>query len=165
MQSFAGCLSSKPISIINLKKAIILIYLNKAEIIEHDDKYIHSVNDKFLVPSILRLVQYIKTPKKNVILSRRNILKRDNRQCQYCGNDVDLLTIDHVIPRAHGGEDSWENLVCACLNCNNKKGDRTPVEAEMMLSKQPRKPDYLFFIQCSVRIIDNRWKPYLYMKE
>jgi 5-methylcytosine-specific restriction endonuclease McrA len=74
------------------------------------------------------------------------------------------LTVDHVIPRSRGGEDTWENLVCACIKCNNKKGDRTPEEAGMKLLRKPMKPNPILFIRHFVGEIDKKWEPYLFMK-
>jgi 5-methylcytosine-specific restriction endonuclease McrA len=71
--------------------------------------------------------------------------------------------VDHVVPRDRGGQDTWENLVCACAECNSRKSNRTPPEAGMSLVRKPRKPGYLFFMQHLVRIPDERWKPYLFM--
>ncbi|HSD64905.1 MAG TPA: HNH endonuclease, partial [Ignavibacteriaceae bacterium] len=81
----------------------------------------------------------------------------------YCGRGDLPLTIDHVIPRARGGSDSWENLVCACTLCNNKKGDRTPEEANMLLTNRPFKPSHIMFIKNVVGKLDENWKPYLYL--
>ncbi len=153
----------EPMTITNVKKAIILIFLGKAELVEKNDGYINSVRERYPLPSIVRLTRFINVPRKRIILSRKNIIKRDNHQCQYCGTRSGPVTIDHVIPKVRGGEDSWENLVCACVKCNNKKGNRTPEEAGMRLAKKPQRPNYLFFIRYFVGNIDHRWKPYLYM--
>ncbi len=155
--------SFQPMSITNARKAIILIYLGKAEIVEKNCEFIHSVNQKFPLPSIVRLKRYIHLPRKRIILSRKNIIKRDSHQCQYCGRRNVPLTIDHVIPKVRGGQDTWENLVCACVQCNNRKGNRTPEEAGMKLLKVPNKPSHIFFIRYTAGTIDRRWKPYLYM--
>jgi len=155
--------SFQPLSITNAKKAIILIFLGKAEIVEKNGEFIHSVNDRFPLPSIVRLKRYIHVPQKRVMLTRKNIIKRDNHQCQYCGKKSVGLTIDHVIPRVRGGKDTWENLVCACVKCNNKKGNRTPEDVGLKLLKKPKKPNHIFFIRYAVSVIDTRWKPYLYM--
>jgi 5-methylcytosine-specific restriction endonuclease McrA len=101
-------------------------------------------------------------PYKRIILSRKNILRRDNHKCQYCGSTVNL-TVDHIIPKSKGGEDIWENLVTACIKCNNKKGDRTPEDAKMVLKVSPKKPSHITFIKNFLGNIDEDWKPYLYM--
>jgi len=154
----------EPMTITNVKKAIILIYLGKAEIIEKNDAHIRSISTSYPLPSIVRLTRYINVPRKRIILSRKNIIKRDGHKCQYCGIRSGPVTIDHVIPKVRGGEDTWENLVCACVKCNNKKGNRTPEEAGMKLFNKPQRPSYIFFIRYFVGSIDNRWEPYLYMK-
>lgn len=153
----------EPMSVIAAKKAVVLLYLGKVEIIEHHSEYIHSVSRAFPYPSIVRLMSFISVPRKRVVLSRKNVLKRDNHRCQYCGSSHKMLTVDHVIPKNRDGDESWENLVCACVQCNNRKGNRTPEEAGMHLSRRPQKPNHLFYIQHFVGMVDERWKPYLFM--
>jgi len=154
----------EPLSVCTAKKAIILIYLGKAEIIERYDRLVRSVSLSIPLPSIVRLSRFVKMPRKRIILSRRNIIKRDRHQCQYCGATDKPVTVDHVVPKERGGSDTWENLVCACVFCNAKKGNRTPEEAGMKLLRQPRRPNHLIFIQHFVGIADERWKPYLFME-
>jgi 5-methylcytosine-specific restriction endonuclease McrA len=140
-----------------------LLYLDKVEMIERNHNVVHSVSRALPLPSIVRLNRLIQVPRKRILLNRRNIIKRDNHACQYCGSDKGPFTVDHVVPKDHGGQDTWENLVCACVDCNTKKRNRTPPEASMYLTRKPRKPGYLFFIQNLVGIPDERWKPYLFM--
>jgi 5-methylcytosine-specific restriction endonuclease McrA len=73
------------------------------------------------------------------------------------------MTTDHVVPRTLGGEDSWENLVCACVRCNNGKGNRTPEQARMKLLRQPRRPDYFSFVYCHTSLPNQKWRPYLFL--
>lgn len=154
----------EPISICNVRKAIILLFLGKAELIEtKDGRIIRSQNYRMPFPSIIRLGVYVRIVHKRVILSRKNIMRRDGYKCQYCGASGGNLTIDHVIPKSQGGEDTWENLVTACVSCNNKKNDRRPEEANMKLLKQPRKPNHITFIKHSINKLDERWKPYLFL--
>jgi 5-methylcytosine-specific restriction endonuclease McrA len=151
-------------SVCNVKKAIILLYLGKAELIEaKDGKRIRAVSMSMPFPSIVRLGVYIHVPYKKIILSRKNILRRDGHRCQYCGSNEATLTVDHIVPRARGGEESWENLVTACVECNNRKGDRTLDEARMKLMRRPIRPNHITFIRHFVGTVDERWKPYLYM--
>ena len=154
----------EPMSVVSAKKAIILFYLQKVEIIEKRDRMVRSQKVAFPLPSIVRLLCYVHIPRKKVELTRRNILKRDGYRCQYCGTNRGPLTVDHVIPRTQGGLDTWENLVCACVACNNKKGSKTPEQARMRLLKQPRKPNYLFFMQYLIGVSEDSWKPYLFLK-
>jgi len=153
----------EPLSVCTAKRAVVLLYLNKAEMVEKNHEVVHSVTLTIPLPSVVRLSNYKRIPRKRVVLNRRNIIRRDNNRCQYCGIVEAQLTIDHVIPRVRGGKDTWENLVCACMRCNTKKGDRTPEEAGMPLMKVPRKPSYHFFIHHIVGAPDDRWKPYLFM--
>jgi 5-methylcytosine-specific restriction endonuclease McrA len=154
----------EPMSIVNVRKAIVLLYLGKAELIETNEALrVRSVYTSMPFPSILRLGVYIRVPYKKIILSRKNILRRDAHKCQYCGRSDLTLTVDHVMPVSRGGEDSWENLVCACVRCNNGKGDRTPDEALMPLRRNPMRPNHVTFIRHFVGALDERWKPYLFM--
>ena len=154
----------EPMSIINVRKAIVLLYLGKAELIEANDALrVRSVSMTMPFPSILRLGVYVRVPYKKIILSRKNILRRDAHKCQYCGRSDLTLTVDHVHPVSRGGEETWENLVCACVRCNNRKGDRTPDEATMPLRRRPMRPNHVTFIRHFVGSLDDRWKPYLFM--
>ncbi len=129
-----------------------------------DGLLVHSVSKKLPLPSIIRLSKYIRIPYKKIELSRKNILRRDGYRCQYCGTTAGNLTVDHIVPKSRGGNDSWENLVTACVSCNNKKGNRTPDEAGMKLIAKPRKPNHIIFIKNFVgSLIDNQWKPYLFV--
>ena len=101
-------------------------------------------------------------PYKKIILTRRNILKRDGHKCVYCGRADLPLTLDHVIPRSKGGDDSWENLVAACLPCNNRKGDRTPEESHLKLKTKPYAPNHIMFIRNNAGRLDDSWKQYLF---
>jgi len=153
----------EPLTVCNAKKAIILVYLGKAEIIEKDSGWLHSVSARFPIPSVIRLVRYIRAPRKRILLNRKNLLIRDQYTCQYCGKKRLPLTIDHVIPKQYGGRDSWENLVVACLPCNNRKANRTPEQAGMRLISKPKRPNQLFFIQYFIGIKDEKWKRYLFL--
>ena len=154
----------EPISICNAKKAVVLLYLGKAELIEsRNGKKVRAVSVSMPFPSIVRLGVYVHVPYKKIILSRKNILRRDGHRCQYCGRSDVSLTVDHVMPRARLGEDAWENLVTACVECNNHKGVRTPEEAHMRLIRKPMRPNHLMFIRHFVGTIDDCWKPYLFM--
>ena len=157
--------SYEPVSICSAKKAIILIFLTKAEIVaKRDGRVVRSINYSMPFPSVIRLARYIKVPFKKIELSRRNILKRDGFRCQYCGTKSHELTIDHIIPKSRGGSDSWDNLVSACKSCNNKKADRTPEESGLHLIKRPRRPHHILFITQYMGKVDENWKPFLFME-
>jgi 5-methylcytosine-specific restriction endonuclease McrA len=104
----------------------------------------------------------VSVPYKRIMLSRKNVLRRDRMRCQYC-NGRDRLTIDHVMPKSRGGKDTWENLVAACTRCNNRKGNRTPEEANMRLLRKPFRPSHVMFIRDYMGTLDETWKPYLFL--
>ncbi len=153
----------EPLGVCTAKRAIILIFLGKAEIVEEDGRFIHSVSLVYPLPSVVRLIFFISRHNRRVVLSRRNILKRDGFRCQYCGSTNKSLTVDHIIPRRLGGKDVWENLCCACTDCNNKKGNRSPEEAKMKLLKLPSRPTYITYIQHFIGVSDLKWRPYLFL--
>ena len=107
-----------------------------------DDDYIRTVHFEIQVPRVIRLLSYDRMPKQKVKFNRRNIFARDSNRCQYCGKrfPTSELSLDHVMPRSRGGKATWENIVCACLKCNVRKGGRTPTEARMALIKEPIQP-------------------------
>lgn len=129
--------SYEPLNIASWKRAVVLLIKEKAEQVEHNGKMLRS---DFPLPSVIRLRSYIQIPYKEIPLTRRNVLQRDNHTCQYCGATGDGLTLDHVIPRSRGGKETWDNMTTACVRCNVKKGNRTPREAEMPLKISPRRP-------------------------
>jgi 5-methylcytosine-specific restriction endonuclease McrA len=140
--------------VIGTKQAFKLIFTEKAEVIsEFKDKLIRTVSRVFKAPAVIRLLTRLKL-KFNVRLTRKNIVIRDRYRCRYCGNEGTLssLTLDHVIPRSKGGKFTWENIVACCLDCNSKKGDRTPLAAGMsLLGGTPRRLDMFEYIQCLLR--------------
>jgi 5-methylcytosine-specific restriction endonuclease McrA len=109
---------------------------------QEDDDWVRTVASEIQVPRVIRLVAYDRLPRQTVKFNRRNIFARDNNQCQYCGKKFPTseLSLDHVVPRSRGGTSTWENIVCACVGCNVKKGGRTPKEANMHLIRRPEKP-------------------------
>ena len=126
------------------------------------DYKIRTVSSEFDFPSVIRLRKYTRIPFKNIVLTRKNVMRRDGNRCQYCGSSSDL-TIDHVIPKSRNGKDTWDNLVTACNKCNHKKGNKTPSEAGMNLKKEPYRPNHIIFLRDYIGHIEDPWKPYLYM--
>ena len=114
----------------------------KAEFKEPHDDWIRSVSFEIQVPRVLRLLYYDSVPKQRVRLNRRNLFARDGNRCQYCGKRFasSELSIDHVNPTCMGGETTWENVVCACVRCNVRKGGRTPQQAGVRLCRKPVRP-------------------------
>jgi len=114
----------------------------RANFRETDDDWVRTASTEIQVPRVIRLLDYDKVPKQTVKFNRRNIFARDHNQCQYCGRKFPTseLSLDHVIPRSQGGQTTWENIVCACVDCNVRKGGRTPKQAHLGLIRKPEKP-------------------------
>ncbi|OFY62927.1 MAG: HNH endonuclease [Bacteroidetes bacterium RIFCSPLOWO2_02_FULL_36_8] len=144
------------------KKGFLLVYMDKAEVVNvYPNKYIHSPRFAYPLPSIIRLKDFVKLPFKSIMLTKHNVLKRDNYECQYCGSSKEL-TLDHLMPRSRGGAHSWTNVVTACKNCNSRKGDSTPEEAKMNLRNKPFRPSFIMYLRNFSGGIDEAWKNYLY---
>ena len=114
----------------------------KAQYERENNDFVRTVRFEIAVPRIIRLLGYDRLPRQDVKLNRRNIYARDQSTCQYCGKrfPTQELSLDHVVPRSIGGTTTWDNLVCACVYCNAKKGGRTPQQAHMHLFKLPVRP-------------------------
>ncbi len=153
----------RALTVCSVQRAIVLIHLRKADLVEAiDGHFMRSPSIAFPWPSIVRLKFYVRVPYRRIMLSRKNILRRDNFRCQYCGSRENL-TVDHIVPKSRGGEDTWRNLSAACTSCNNKKGNRTPEEARMPLRRKPFRPSHVMFIRDYVGTLDETWKPYLFL--
>lgn len=149
------------IAVCTVQKAFLLVYLDKAEMVtKSDGAFLHSISAAYPVPSIIRLQHYVRVPYYGISLSRHNVLRRDNYSCQYCGA-IKNLTLDHLLPRCRGGETQWQNLVTACSRCNARKGDRTPEEAGLKLSRKPTRPSLQTFLQLHLNPHNKDWKIYL----
>ena len=157
--------SYEPLMVIGAKRAVILLLNEKVDSLENYREKIHSAYISLPLPSVIKLKHYARIRRKEIVLSRKNILKRDNHTCQYCGVRSVPMTIDHVISRKKGGEDTWENLVAACVPCNTRKGNHSPREVQMALVKTPRKPTMILHLQKFVKQFQSSWRPYLFMKE
>lgn len=151
-----------PIDFTTVKRAITLLYCDSAAAIHPKDYSVHNfdswsdlsvrsdeqrivtVNLEIKVPEIIVLKQYGGVPSKHVVLTRRNLFRRDNYQCQYCGVKLkgEDATIDHIIPRSRGGKTTWTNCVVACLKCNTKKGNRKPADSNLNLMADPIEPTW-----------------------
>ncbi len=152
----------EPLNICRARRALLLIYQGKAEMLEDGAGFVHSPDDVFAVPSVIRLSSLIRRPRPQRRLTRLEVFNRDNYTCQYCGRISHQLTIDHVIPRYRGGEHTWENVVSACIPCNRRKAGETLAEAGMKLSRRPAPPhDNLpFYIPRQLRN-QGQWQKYL----
>jgi 5-methylcytosine-specific restriction endonuclease McrA len=158
--------SYEPLNICSWKRAVILLIKGKAVAVERNGK---ELGAGYHLPLVIRLLYYVKIPFKDIPLTRRNVMHRDNYACQYCPRRSDL-TIDHVMPRSRGGKDTWDNVVVACLRCNVTKGNKTPAEAGMVLKKKPCSPfNFVNFELSKQRKASagdyESWRKYLYNQD
>ena len=153
----------EPLNICRARRAIVLLYQGKAEMLEDGSGFIHSVSSIFSLPSVIRLAYMIKRPRPERKLTRLEIFNRDQYTCQYCGKETRQLTLDHVIPRHRNGHHTWENIVSACIPCNRRKAGRTPEQAGMRLLHLPSPPrgNTLFYIPYHYSQTQSKWQKYL----
>jgi len=157
--------SYRPVQIVSSFEAFCMVFLGRANLIEtYRDEYFHSSHERFLIPSVISLNRYIKRDKLNLKCNRKNVFWRDKNVCQYCSNKfpIDKLTLDHVTPRSKGGPKTWENIVTCCKKCNQIKGDKLPIEANMKPIKVPVQPSSHMFHMVEKKNIHETWLPYLF---
>ncbi|XXF79547.1 HNH endonuclease [Myxococcaceae bacterium GXIMD 01537] len=133
----------EPVARVPWQRAILLIWQGKVEVVEeYEDLFIRSVTVELKMPSVVRFLRRTLRGPGGVKFSRENVYMRDGCRCQYCHRKVSRpeATYDHVLPRAQGGRTTWENIVIACVPCNQRKGNRTPAQAGMTLRATPAKP-------------------------
>jgi 5-methylcytosine-specific restriction endonuclease McrA len=171
-----------PICTVTVRRAMVLLYSGAAQALDeegqmhdfwrwsllpvrHGDDRLPLVASALRVPRVLHLLHYDRLPQVAVRLTRQNLLRRDQEQCQYCGcrPGPRNLNLDHVRPRSRGGTDSWENLVISCRACNLKKGHRTPDEAGMALIRRPQRPGWstTALILMGLGRPFSEWEPFL----
>jgi len=154
----------QPLNVTNARRAIGMLCIGKAHVVETDSKVYHAEHVSIDLPTVLRLNHHVRRPMPVLRVSRKSIFARDRHTCQYCGARNVSLTIDHVVPRERGGGDEWTNLVCCCTKCNNKKGNRLPDEAGMRIRRKPFRPKYLPYISYTKFLAaaqNPAWRPYL----
>lgn len=155
----------EPLTIINVRRALKLLFTKKAHPVEDSQFYLSTVRAKIRVPSVIQIIYYIKRPYSRPKFSKKSVFLRDNYHCQYCGRHTPKPTLDHVIPKSKGGKNDWFNVVTACPDCNNKKGNRTLKESGMVLIKQPGEPKYLIYSTVLTQANIKKWEKYFYHKE
>jgi 5-methylcytosine-specific restriction endonuclease McrA len=154
----------EPLNVCNMRRAIALVHLGKAEVLHHSARSIHTYGGDWTSPSVLKLRQHVRRPLPQLRLSRRSIFARDDYHCQYCGVTGRDLTIDHVIPKRMGGPATWENLVTCCRRCNSKKGDKELRNSGMRLRREPRRPRFVPYISLAKYVAGQKnevWRTYL----
>jgi len=165
----------------SVRRALSLVYAGYAKVVEpetyetfdfrswaelsvvKDEQFIQTVETKIKVPEVILLTFYNGMPRMEVVFSRRNLYRRDNYTCQYCGckPGSEELTIDHILARSRGGKSTWENCVLACIKCNHKKGDKLPEEAGMHLLKKPEKPKWTPTLRITLGRHKVSWEKFL----
>ena len=152
----------EPINVCTVRRAVVLLLKDKAEVIEHGEWDLRSATQSINRPVVIRLVTFVRIPRDTHRrkITRRAVFARDGWTCQYCGSRSNL-TVDHVIPRSKGGPSSWENIVASCAPCNRRKGDALLRQAGMRLLKQPRTPNPNVFIHVASPTIPTAWLQYL----
>jgi len=140
------------LNVVNWKRAICLITKGKVQVLRHSERLIRTAEGLAVkVPAVLRLIKLIRTLYINrVPFSKKNVLIRDGFKCAYCGSVKRKLTIDHIIPKSRGGKTNFENCVSSCKSCNNKKGNKTPSEANMYLKVKAYQPTIAEFLRLKV---------------
>ncbi len=173
------------VNICSARRAFSLIYAGQAQVVdseagsyqtfgfdewrdlsenENGPDLIHTLNFRIRVPKIIVLMVFDKLPRKDVKLTWQNIFMRDHFHCQYCNQKFDRteLNIDHVVPRSRGGKTTWDNVVCSCIKCNTRKGNRSPEQARMPLKRNPKAPRPRAFLNLSMsRVPHESWKTFV----
>jgi len=152
----------EPLNICNSRRAIGMMLDGRAALVINGRGIIQTVSQIFPLPSVIRLEHMVQRPRPTIKLSRREIFRRDNYTCQYCGRKTLNLTVDHVVPRHLSGKHTWTNVVAACPTCNHQKGGRRLEESRMNLLAIPREPPasakYIF----GWHLPENReWEPFI----
>lgn len=152
----------EPINICSTRRAMGLLLTGKADMVVNGRGYIRTISELLPRPSVIRLESQVHRPRPHVKLTRREVFRRDNYTCQYCGKHDGGLTVDHVLPRHLGGQHTWTNVVAACPSCNHHKGGRKLEESHMVLQHKPKEPpanaSYIF----GRHLVDNgEWEPYI----
>lgn len=149
----------EPLGVIDLERAVTLVVMGQADIAQDTGRTINSTSLSIPEPSVIVLHKNVKIERaKTVPLSRKALFARDGHQCAYCEDGV-AETVDHVVPKSHGGKNEWMNVVSSCGPCNWRKRDRTPEEAGMELRFRPFAPDRAYMLGARNR---PEWEPFLY---
>ncbi len=153
--------SYEPLNVCTVRRAHVLVYKGKAEVLEELGEPLRSASDTYPWPHVIRLLHFVRVPRAvKRKISRRALFARDGHRCVYCGS-ANKLTLDHVVPRSRGGTSVWENVVTSCAPCNLRKGNRLPEEVHMRLLVAPSAPTPTLFVTLSAPRVPDGWQPYL----
>ncbi len=152
--------SNEALCVVPMRRAVVLVLKEKAEIVERNCAELHSERAVVPVPTVIRLHQYVRVPhRRRVPLSRRGVFARDGHRCQYCNRAAE--NIDHVVPRSKGGTHTWDNVVASCRSCNSRKEAHSLADAGLRLRRAPREPHAGLWVVATAGSIDPAWTPYL----
>ncbi|HSK16983.1 MAG TPA: HNH endonuclease [Gaiellaceae bacterium] len=153
--------SYEPLNVCSVRRAHVLVFKGKAEVLEELTQPLRSASTSFPWPHVIRLLNYVRVPRAiKRKISRKALFARDGHECVYCGSRG-RLTLDHVVPRSRGGDSVWENVVTSCAPCNLRKGNRLLEEVEMRMRVTPRPPTPGLFVTLAAPRIPDGWQPYL----
>ena len=170
-----------PIHVTSVRRAFAMIYREVASVVNgHYETFdfeawrrvntrdtrdvIGTPSGAIRVPRVIVLTGYDRVPKRHVRYSRANVFTRDKYTCQYCGirPPRSQLNLDHVIPRSLGGRSTWENVVCSCVDCNRRKGGKTPEQARLRLQRRPSRPRWTPIMNIALSNVRYaEWRPFL----
>nr|WP_313812038.1 HNH endonuclease [Glutamicibacter sp.] len=151
----------EPLAVVTFRRALLLVMAEKATIVLQDDsKPVRSAHGELPRPTVIVLKRYVRRPYRDMNhVTRRGVLRRDGFMCAYCGKAAN--TIDHVVPRSRGGQNTWENLVAACLSCNSRKADKMLAQLGWRLRVTPHRPRIGGHLVSGLNHIDEAWDMYL----
>jgi 5-methylcytosine-specific restriction endonuclease McrA len=135
--------SYEPVALVTVKRAIVLVVSEKAEIVEANlDRRFRSERADYPYPLVIRLIKYVEIPRRlRKHVTNAILFARDNYRCQYCSRHR-----NHVKPISRGGANTWDNVVTACTKCNARKGNRLPMECGMYPKSTPKEPRYVVMV-------------------
>lgn len=160
----------EPLTVLSKQRALVLLLRERVEAATDETLLLQGVESTIALPTVLRLRHYVNVPRRGVSWSRRGVLQRDDYCCIYCGSRAGdttqgrrlskaEFTLDHILPRSRGGNNTWSNTACACRACNQRKGNRTPHEAGMPLRWEPKRPRVNYLVASGD--IPTAWRVYL----
>lgn len=170
-----------PIHVTSVRRAFSLVYQGTAHVVDREyrtfgfDEWqrvpvattrftIGTPRGPLPVPRVIVLRHYDRMPRRHVRFSRANVFARDEYTCQYCETRFARaeLNLDHVVPRSHGGRSTWENVVTSCVDCNRRKGGRTPEQAGFRLRRKPARPRWTPLASLPLASArHDEWRPFL----
>ena len=150
----------EPLAVVTARRAVVLVLAEKADSLDGSGQWFHAERLALEVPSVIRLRTVVRVDRhRELSISRRGVLARDEHRCQYCGARAE--TLDHVVPRSRGGGHTWDNVVAACRPCNVHKADRLLPDTRLELRRPPVVPRRTAWVTVLVEQVPHAWRPWL----